>query len=363
MIDSMRQYIAAKMKGELPMKNSDMKAVAIILAIALFFTIVTSNAVSIASVIMLVKGNGTVAASSGDAQQGTQQQGTTPSQQQQGGTSSQQQGGTSSQQGTTPSQQGTDTPTQPQGGSDTPAQPQGGNDTPAAPSKTAAEVLQIYTDVMNKAKTDKPAYTKVEYQQLPSDANSRVISEGSGLVGTLLNLVDTLGIMTSKETAEASPEVKEAGSDMKWFPVCKENKGCYLTDASKIDSYDYKENGDIATITIVLKEEQNPEPMNEYDETYISDTGAMFSPLSKKDIDETLNGGTVQAVIKNVQYNLTYHDCTAILEYNTKTNEIVSITQYMNVAIQGSGKILGVKQITIDRQELINTMICKDFTY
>ena len=118
------------MKGELPMKNSDMKAVAIILAIALFFTIVTSNAVSIASVIMLVKGNGTVAASSGDAQQGTQQQGTTPSQQQQGTTPSQQ-GGTSSQQSSTPSQQGTNTPTQPQGGNDTPAQPQGGNDTPA----------------------------------------------------------------------------------------------------------------------------------------------------------------------------------------------------------------------------------------
>ncbi len=352
------------------MKNSDMKAVAIILAIALFFTIVTSNAVSIASVIMLVKGNGTVAASSSDAQQGAQQQGTTPSQQ---GTTPSQQGGTSSQQSSTPSQQGTNTPTQPQGGNDTPAQPQGGNDTPAqpqggndtpaAPSKTAAEVLKIYTDVMNKAKTDKPAYTKVEYQQLPSDANSRVISEGSGLVGTLLDLVDTLGIMTSKETAEANPEVKEAGSDMKWFPVCKENKGCYLTDASKIKSYDYKENGDIATITIVLQDEQNPEPMNEYDETYISDTGAMFSPLSKKDIDETLNGGTVQAVIKNVQYNLTYHDCTAILEYNTKTNEIVSITQYMNVAIQGSGKILGLKQITIDKQELVNTMICNNFTY
>ncbi len=354
------------MKGELPMKNSDMKAVAIILAIALFFTIVTSNAVSIASVIMLVKDNGTVAASSGDAQQGTQQQqqqGTTPSQQ---GTTPSQQGGTSSQQqqqSSTPSQQGTNTPTQPQGGNDTPAQPQGGNDTPAAPSKTAAEVLQIYTDVMNKAKTDKPAYTKIEYQQLPSDANSRVISKGSGLVGTLLDLVDTLGIMTSKESAEANPEVKEAGSDMKWFPVCKENKGCYLTDASKIKSYDYKENGDIATITIVLQDELNPEPMNEYDETYVSDTGAMFSPLAKKDIDETINGGVVQAVIKGVQYSLNYHDCTAILEYNTKTNEIVSITQYMNVAISGSGKILGVSQITIDKQELVNTMICKDFTY
>ena len=37
------------------MKNSDMKVIAIILSIALFFTIVTSNAVSIASVVFLAK--------------------------------------------------------------------------------------------------------------------------------------------------------------------------------------------------------------------------------------------------------------------------------------------------------------------
>jgi hypothetical protein len=52
------------------MKNSDMKVIAIILSIALFFTIVTSNAVSIASVVFLAKGQtateGTVDAS-GDA--------------------------------------------------------------------------------------------------------------------------------------------------------------------------------------------------------------------------------------------------------------------------------------------------------
>lgn len=52
------------------MKNSDMKVIAIILSIALFFTIVTSNAVSIASVVMLVKDNGTAA--SGTANEGEQ---------------------------------------------------------------------------------------------------------------------------------------------------------------------------------------------------------------------------------------------------------------------------------------------------
>ena len=49
--------------------------------------------------------------------------------------------------------------------------------------------------------------------------------------------------------------------------------------------------------------------------------------------------------------------------YNTKTNELISVEQYMNVAIQGAGKIAGIKQITIDRQELINTVRITDFKY
>ena len=57
------------------MKSSDLKVVAIILSIALFFTIITSNAVSIASVVILAKG--------GTAAPAQQQQGTDVNQQQQ----------------------------------------------------------------------------------------------------------------------------------------------------------------------------------------------------------------------------------------------------------------------------------------
>ena len=358
------------------MKSSDLKVVAIILSIALFFTIITSNAVSIASVVILAKG-GTGTAVQGDTQ--TQQPGgttsTTP-----GGTTSTTPGGTTS---TTP---GDSTQTTPGGTQTTPdaTQPNGGNtntqttpdankpdankpagdNKPAGQTKSAKECLEIYTKVMNKAKADKPAYTKVEYQELPSDANSRVISEGSGLVGTLLNLVDSLGIMTSKEAAEADPEIKEAGSDMRWFPVYKCEKGCYLTDVSAIKSYKYEDlGGDKAKVTIVLNDEKNPEPMAEGASSSPSNTGAMFSPLAKADIDETINGGAVSAVIKNVTFSLTYHDCTAVLVYNTKTNELISLEQYMNVSIQGGGKIAGIKQITIDRQELINTVRITDVKY
>jgi hypothetical protein len=151
---------------------------------------------------------------------------------------------------------------------------------------------------------------------------------------------------------------------MRWFPVYKCEKGCYLTDVNAIKSYKYEDLGNNqAKITIVLNDEKNPEPMAEGASTSPSNTGAMFSPLAKADIDNTINGGAVSAVIKNVTFSLTYHDCTAIIVYNTKTNELVSLEQYMNVAIQGGGKIAGIKQITIDKQELINTVRITDFKY
>ena len=350
-------------RGIIPMKSSDLKVVAIILSIALFFTIITSNAVSIASVVILAKGgSGTTVVQDGTATTPGGTTSTTP-----GGTVSTTPGGTTSTTpgGTTSTTPGGTTQTTPGGTATTPdANKPDGDNKPAGQTKSAKECLEIYTKVMNKAKADKPAYTKVEYQELPSDANSRVISEGSGLVGTLLNLVDSLGIMTSKEAAEADPEVKEAGSDMRWFPVYKCEKGCYLTDVSAIKSYKYEDLGnDQAKVTIVLNDEKNPEPMAEGASSSPSNTGAMFSPLAKADIDNTINGGAVSAVIKNVTFSLTYHDCTAIIVYNTKTNELISVEQYMNVAIQGAGKIAGIKQITIDRQELINTVRITDFKY
>ncbi|MDD7470785.1 MAG: hypothetical protein PUK72_06830 [Oscillospiraceae bacterium] len=351
------------------MKSSDLKVVAIILAIALFFTIVTSNAVSIASVVLLAKG--------GTAQTGGSQQGGST----QGGdtqTGGSQQGGSSqgvSQQGDAQtgdfsravSDQGGDAQTggSSQGGDkQTGGSSQGGSQQVGSQSakKSAAEVLKAYTVVMDKAKSEKPGFTKLEYQTLPSGPNERVVSEGANLVGTLLNLVDSLGIMTTEDKAQ--PEVHAKGDDTKWFPVYQGQKGCYLTDANAIQDYSYEElsNGNVK-ITIVLKAEQNPEPISNGMSVPPSNTGCMFSPIAKKDIDNTINGGAVQAVVKNVNYSLNYHDCKAILEYNPKNNQIVKLEQYMNVAISGGGKIFGLKQITIDKQELYNTLIITDFKY
>lgn len=361
------------------MKNSELKIIAIILCVAIVFTVLASNAVSVASIIFMTKND--IAGTSSTATQTDGGTATTP-----GGSTSTTPGGSTS---TTPGGSTSTTPdastgstggtsTTPDastgstgstgGTSTTPDADKGSastdDKTSTSATKTDKEVLEIYTNLMNKAKADKPGFKKVEYQELPSDANSRVISKGSGLVGTLLDLVDTLGIMTDKATAEAEPDVVEKGGDMRWFPVYKCEKGCYLTDTSAIKETKYEDLGNgKARITIVLKDEDNPEPMAEGASTSPSKTGAMFSPLSKADIDETINGGVVKAVIVGVTYSLTYHDCTAIVEYDTKTNQIIKLEQYMDVAIQGGGKIFGISEIKIDKQELLNTMVIYDLEY
>jgi hypothetical protein len=170
--------------------------------------------------------------------------------------------------------------------------------------------------------------------------------------------------MTSPEDAKADPEVNDKGSDMTWFPVYKCEKGCYLTDPNAIQDYKYEDlGGGKARVTLVLKAEKNPEPMAEGATTSPSNTGAMFSPLARADIDNTINGGAVQAVIKNVTYDLTYHDCKAVIEYDTKTDRLIKVEQYMNVSISGGGKVLGVSEIKIDKQELWNTILITDFKY
>lgn len=346
------------------MSNSNIKVIAIIATIVLVFTLITSNAVSVASVIFLAKGTtqtGTVADTNNDVNVNTNNGASNNT-----NTPANNSGNTAATQAPSGNTAATQAPAgNNNSGSTATTAPAGNNNSgAAAQSKSNEEVLKIYTDLMNKAKADKPGYKKVEYQELPSDSANRVISKGEGLIGTILKLVDSLDLMTSKETAEADPEIVEKGSDMRWFPVYKCEKGCYLTDVNAIESTKYEDLGNgKARITIELKDESNPEPMAEGATTSPSNVGAMFSPLSKADIDNTINGGAVQAVIKEVKYSLVYHDCKAVVEYDTNTNQIIRLEQYMNVAIQGGGKVLGISEFQIDKQELFNTMIISDLQY
>ena len=227
--------------------------------------------------------------------------------------------------------------------------------------ETKEEILAAYTEIMNKAKKDAPAFKEIMYQSLPDDANSRVITSGKTFVNAALNLAGNF--MTDEESARKKPDTFEKGGDMHLWPVKYNKEGCLLTDADALKDAKYEElpDGNVR-ITIVLKSETNPEPTPEWSSKPQSKTGSVFSPLSKKEIDENLNGGVVSAVFSDVNYSLTYHDCYSSVTYNPETMQVVSIDQVCYVTISGSGKTLGTT-LAVEKQELVNYLKIYDVKY
>lgn len=218
--------------------------------------------------------------------------------------------------------------------------------------ETAAEILAAYAAVMNQAKKDGPAFNKVEYQELPDDPQSRQINDGKALVGAALKVA--ANFMVTEDKAKSEPQYFEKGNDMAWWPIYNCEKGCMLEDASFVKSAKCEElsNGNYK-ITLVLKNEVNPEPAPEGASSAPSKHGGIFGAVSLKEIDDTLKGGIVSAVFKDVTYKLVYHDCTATLIYNPENNQVESLTQVLHVSISGYAKALGAG-LDIANQELIN---------
>lgn len=237
-------------------------------------------------------------------------------------------------------------------------------------NKTKADIVNIYATVMNKAKADKPGFTKIEYQELPEDAANRVISEDSDTVtkedmDKLLGFFVDLGVFVPKETAEAEPYVHQKGdADMSLFPVFNREKGSYLTDPNGIDTYTYTvlPNGNVK-MSFVLVSEDNPEPIAENSNVSPSYTGAVFAPMSKERIDGTVYHPIVTVFAKNIKYSLRYHDCFVEVIFNPDTLQVESVTQIARVSIKGSGDVVGVGFVGLERQELISTVNIKDFKY
>lgn len=238
-----------------------------------------------------------------------------------------------------------------------PAQQESAPATNGIPS-TPEEILAKYTAVVDKAKAEGPAHKKVEFQDIPED---KVNFEG-GVFGKMLPLISNF--LKSEEDAKANPEIWEKGNDMYWFPPYRVKKGCMLTDVSKIKSATCEEQPDgNVKITIVLNDETNPEPPAEGATSCDNATGSMFSPIMRADIDNTLkNDAAVKFIVKDVDFDLNYHDCTAELIYNPENDQIVSLDQFMHISINiKSGTLMGSS--IIGNAELDNCLYLSEFTY
>ncbi len=326
-------------RGIIPMKSSDLKVVAIILSIALFFTIITSNAVSIASVVILAKGgSGTGAvqqegtATTPDGATQTTPSGstsTTPS----GSTSTTPGGSTSTAPGgstsTTPGSSTTtpsgSTSTTPSGststtpGGSTSTTPGGDSGSTNSNQWSKEQTFEFYKKSAHEmATTGKAAYNKIEWQVLE---NLQVGSVG----GVLQPVIDSF--MTTKEEASVQEQAKGSDEAKSRFPDCT------LADMSKVASATKKDlpNGNYE-ITIIMMDEDTP--MNEESSFLAKVTSSV---LFWEDIQRTIDEDVpVVGAINSRSVNYKGYKITAEM---TKDGKFVSLGHYATVDIKANAKI------------------------
>lgn len=282
------------------MKNSDMKVIAIILSIALFFTIVTSNIVSIASIGVLLTG-GTAA----PADQGGN-----------GGNGGGNGGQDVDDSGLATDEESMEEEEKLEVDEDgNVVMPEGSED------KNPIEVapLQSFQMAIDKivkegvAGYDKKAWQSIEGDGLSLSADSALVNAALGaLKGTLTDLIK--GFMTAE--ADATVETSEKGSEdaMNRMPA----SNCtpeYVQSATAV------KDGDNYKVTIVMRTQQNPAK---------SDTDGLRvmskDILYMEDVVDTIqNDDTVSAVVKELKVGtIDYVDYT-ITAVMTPDMKFVSI--------------------------------------
>ncbi|MBQ7296387.1 MAG: hypothetical protein IJW86_09395 [Clostridia bacterium] len=222
----------------------------------------------------------------------------------------------------------------------------------------AAAILTKYTELMNKAKTDSPGFSKIEWQDIPPE---KAQFEGK-VFNTLLPLLGNF--FKDEETARANPEAKLKGESMEWFPIYHNDKGCLLTDASTIKSATCTEQPDgNVKITIVMNDELNSEPPAAGAASCASAVGSICTPIEIATVKDTLqNDGAVKFIIRNVEFDLVYHDCTVEMVYNPANDQIVSLDQFMHLTIDiKDGTVVGAS--AVGKAELDNYMYINNFQY
>ncbi len=329
-------------RGIFPMKSSDLKVVAIILAIALFFTIVTSNAVSIASVVLLATGGignkaADVATPADNGNQGTTpsnngNQGTTPSNSSSTSTSTDN-GNTAS----TPTDNGNTSSTPTDNGNTNKPADNGNGQKPAdngnekKPADNGAwdtaKCFNFYKDACNKIKTTGAAgHTRKEWQTLVN------LDLGSALA---TKVVQPVLMMFIKGEDKAGESVSEKGSDDAKNRMCPcDCDMSYVASATKEDlaNGNYK-------ITIVMKDENTPAKGSKGIASMA--TGILYM----EDVQDTVkNDSTVSKIVKSLDKGELNYKAYTIVAEMTKDGKFVDINHFVTgeLAAEATTSIGGV---------------------
>lgn len=321
------------------MKNSDMKIIAIILTIALLFTVVTSNAVSIASVLFLTKTEATDAATgdgSADANNNNNNnnnyQNNNSYYDPNGGTvdnsgSTGDGAGDATQQGSTDAgnnqaqgnaQQGAQQGNQPQGNQPQGNQPQGNQPQGNTGSPVDAAALKMFQDAATAIKTKGHAAYKCKAWQVIEEINI-----GNSVLEGIIK-----GFVTSEEDATVKDNAKGEDS-MNRMPV----SNC---TANAVASCSKKDSGSNVVITIVMKDQVNPTEEDKDGVALMSRDLLYMTAVT----NEIQNNGAIKAIVKELKTAELNYKAFTIKATMTKDGKFVEITHECHAELKAEAKLL-----------------------
>lgn len=199
--------------------------------------------------------------------------------------------------------------------------------------KLKKQILSEYKSVVNLSKkTSKPAFTKTTYRSI----------DKSLITGLhLLNIESTYpDYFVSKENAVPLT----VGDDNIKSELCINNNkyACMLAseDASEAikTATSVKLKDGSKKVTIVLRDETNPDSTAVDATKAASFTSAMFPVISPDVALEKVNAST--ALLDATAANITYKDCTVELIYKPATKKIISLTQTVSYTGEFKGQLI-----------------------
>lgn len=206
--------------------------------------------------------------------------------------------------------------------------------------QTTEEIIDKYTDVMNKFKTSGAGYQKKEYQALPEEYRNF-----SSVVNVVLKFAE--GYMTTEDNPNSLlSREKGAKEELKnEITIIGTDKGCLLKEfdpsLSSVKSAECVDLGDgTYKITFMLNDEANPEPTPTDTCVPVSAHGAVFGPASRADIMVEVEKVEKLAHAKCNSFDLTYTECYVECIYNPETDQLVDLYQHLNVDISADITLL-----------------------
>ena len=198
-------------------------------------------------------------------------------------------------------------------------------------SKTNAEILAKYKEVMDNTKKTVKTYDKLDWMTLSAFD-----------VGSVTNIVRSVidDVIQGEDKAELQDDRDDAGKQIP--PVNSAGVGCGLTDAVAVKSARWIDNGDgTATITITLNDERNPEPMDPATGACSSAVGGIFPCMSRTELVKTLDSETAQIPGASAQeLQLDYKNCTVVMTFDKAANHATEVEYTAPCYITGAIKVV-----------------------